>query len=482
MRRTGYEQNQCRERSEPYILFMAGIYNLVFVDVSIDGMPLRTLILLLADFLCITVYIYKREMELPRWKTCSAFEKVMAAMLGMSAVALAYMALFESDHFWAGVDTVALLLVYPCISGRKRFPQDIFCVYSACSSLVCILAAVCYLTGGIGETLIALLLENNAIVPWLVLSITMNITAYCFQERGQIWYGVNIVLNAFLLAVEKNLFGMAVAALVPLMLPIFCRPSKVLVGRAAQAALMYAFLVCNMSLVAGYVPLMEGIVIYDLEISVYMELILAAMGVWFFEYWDRYARGVDEDATIPEMRAWCRKAVTACLCGCVGILAAAKFFRNAEGSSLHRVAQIIAGEIEENFVWSAGLFGQMGNRFGIWGITAVCLLFYMGITRIRNTRQWHVKAHKMYRMIAAVCLMQALFLPQTMVSLPVYAVFFFLFMQTEEEPRQKTDSDGGEQNIQDNATTDQKKGDDADEADYSDPMLQRGGDAGDCAE
>lgn len=61
MKRTGYEQKQYRERSDWYILFLAGIYNLVFVDISLDGMPLRTLILLLADFLCITVYIYKRR-------------------------------------------------------------------------------------------------------------------------------------------------------------------------------------------------------------------------------------------------------------------------------------------------------------------------------------------------------------------------------------------------------------------------------------
>lgn len=492
MRKTGYEEKQYREQSEPYILFLAGIHNLVFVDVSIDGMPLRTLILLLADFLCITVYIYKREMELPRWRECSTFEKMMAVMLVISAVTLAFWAVSESDHFWTGVDAVALMLVYPCISGRKRFPQDIFCVYSACSSVVCILLVVYYLTGGICEPLIALLLEDHAVVPWLVLGITVNIMAYCFQEKGQIWYGINIVLAAFLLALQKNVYGMALAALVPLMLPIFCRPSKELVGRAAQAGLMYAFLVCNMSLITGYTALVEGIVAYDLEISVYMELMLAAMGVWFFGYWDRYAQGMDKGATVPEMRIWCRKAVTACLVGTAGIFAVVKLSEAGEDASWKRVAQIIAEDIGESSEWSSGVFGQMGQRFGIWGIAAACVLFYIGITRIRNTKQWRVKAHKLYRLVAAVCLMQALFLPQTMASLPVYAVFLFLFMQTEEERRQETVSDDREHKrehseIQDDtqdvaAETDQEKGENADEADYSDPMLQRGGDAGDCAE
>lgn len=465
MRRTGYEQKQHRERSEVYILCVAGVYNLVFADISIAGMPLRTLLLLLADFLCLAVYIYKREMELPRWRECSTFEKTMAAAIVISAVTLAFWALSESDHFWEGVDIVALLLVYPCIYGRNKFPQDIFCVYSGCSSVICILLIVYYLSGGICEPFIALLLQNNAVVPWLVLGITVNMTAYCFQEKGQVWYGGNILLSTFLLAVQKNVFGMAVVALVPLMLPIFCRPSKELAGRAAQTELMYAFLICNMSLITGYTPLMKGIVTYDLEISVYMELILAAMGVWFFGYWDRYARNADEDVTVPEMRVWCRKAVTACLVGGAGILAAAKFFGNGDDAAWNRVAQIITDDLGENSGWAAGLFGQMGQRFGIWGIVFACVLFYVGIMRICNTKQWRRKAHKLYRLFAAVYLLQAVFLPQTMVALPVYAVFLFLFLQTEELPRKME--------IPANETeTDQKKGESTDEADYSDSMLQ----------
>ena len=101
-------------------------------------MPLRTLILLLADFLCITVYIYKREIALPRWGKCSAFEKTMAVLLVTAAAAVAFLAVSESDHFWAGVDIIALLLAYPCICGRKKFPQDLFGVYSAFSSVICI--------------------------------------------------------------------------------------------------------------------------------------------------------------------------------------------------------------------------------------------------------------------------------------------------------------------------------------------------------
>ena len=64
MRKTGNIQRQCSEKSQRYILFLTGINNLIFADISLAGMPLRTLALLLTDFFCIAVYIYKREMEL----------------------------------------------------------------------------------------------------------------------------------------------------------------------------------------------------------------------------------------------------------------------------------------------------------------------------------------------------------------------------------------------------------------------------------
>ncbi len=483
MKRTKYEQKQYRERSELYILFLAGIYNLVFVDISLDGMPLRTLILLLADFLCIAVHIYKREMALPRWKECGTYEKAMAILFVGMAVILAYFAIAESEQFWACVDTVALLLVYPCIYGRKKFPQDIFGVYSACSSVICILLIAYYLSGGVGEPFIALLLRDGALVSWLVLSITVNFIAYCYQENAQMWYGCQILLNAFLLAIQKNVSGLAVAALVPLMIPIFCRPSKETVKRAVQAELMYAFLVCNMSLITGYTPLAGKVATYDLEISVYMELILAAASIWFLETWDRYARNAAKNATVPEMRIWCRQAVAACLIGSAGILTAAELFAAEEASPWNRVAQILTSDIRQSVGWRFGLFGQMGQRFGIWGIVIASVLFYIGVVRISRTKRWHVRAHKLYRLIAAICLLQAMILPQTMASLPVYAVFFLLFMQTQEDkPRDRLlqkaeEDDGAYDQIQidltkQDAKKDEEKGESADEADHSDPMLQ----------
>lgn len=426
MKRTG-------DKSELYILFLAGIYNLIFVDVPIAGMPLRTLLLLLADFLCLAVYLYKGELALPRWKECRVYEKTMAVLIAASVAALAVSGFSGSDHFWAVADTVALLLAAPCVYGRKKFPQDIFCVYSACSCVTCILLLCHYLAGGMWEPFTALLLRNDAVVSWLVLGITMNMIAYCFEEKGQAWYGCNILLAAFLLAIQKNVPGMAVAGLVPLLFPIFCKPSKALAGRAIQAGFLYAFLLCNMSLITGYIPLLKGIATYDLEISVYMELLLAVMGVWFSGCWDRYARRADNDTALPQMRAWYRKAVTAYLAGITGILAASELFYEDDASAWKNAAQIIINDLRENPGWKAGLIGQMGQRFGVPGIAAACVLFYIGITHIYRTKHWRVKAHKLYRLVAAVCLLQALFLPQTMASLPVYAVFIFLFMETKEE-------------------------------------------------
>lgn len=431
------KQKQCGERSDFYILFVAGIYNLILVDISLAGMPLRTLVLLLADLACIALYVYKREMTVPNWKECHIYEKTMMVLLAGSTVFVAALAIFGSDYFWLSVDAIALLLVYPCVYGRKKFPQDLFYVYSVCSSVICILLLLYDLTDGTGEALVALLIQYNAVAPWLVLCITVNVIAYCFQERGRVWYGGNVVFGSFLLALHKNIPAMVIVGLVPLMLPIFCRPSKSLARRAAQAGAMYGFLVCNMSLITGYIPLMKEIAVYDLEISVYMELLLAAVGVWFLQYWDRYAQNVEEDSTVPEMREWCRKAVVACLVIGLGVLAAAGIFAADDTSGLQRAAQVIIDDIGESLELNSDLFEQMGQRFGMLGIVLVCCWLYAGVTWVRGMKAVRIKAHKLYRLMIAVFLLQAVFLPQTMATLPIYTIFFFLSMGAGEKSRQK---------------------------------------------
>lgn len=431
------KQKQYSERSDFYILFVAGIYNLIFVDISLAGMPLRTLVLLLADLSCIALYVYKREMTVPNWKECCIYEKTVMVLLAGSTVFVAALAIFGSDYFWLSVDAIALLLVYPCVYGRKKFPQDLFCVYSVCSSVICILLLLYDLTDGKGELLIALLIRYNAVAPWLVLCIMVNMIAYCFQERGRVWYGGNVVFGSFLLALQKNIPAMVIVGLVPLMLPIFCRPSKSLVRRAAQAGAMYGFLVCNMSLITGYIPLMKEIAVYDLEISVYMELLLAAVGVWFLQYWDRYAQNVEEDSTVPEMREWCRKVVTAYLIVSVGVFAAVGTFASNDTSVLQRPAQVLINDMTESRKLNSGLLEQMGARFGIVGIILACLGLYIGVTWVRRMKGVRIKAYKLYRLMIAVFLLQAVFLPQTMATLPIYTIFFFLSMGAGEKTRQK---------------------------------------------
>lgn len=462
MKRRTKHQGQYSERADFFILFLAGIYNLIFVDISILGMPLRTLILLLAEFLCLAVHLYKKEDILPRWSENRIYDRTITLLLAIVILLTIAFSLAESDHFWICVDLLALLLLYPCLHGRKRFPQEIFGVYSAGCYVTCILLLCYYLADGGCEPFIALLLQNHTMESWLVLGITMNTTAYCVEESGQIWYGGNILIEVFLLLIQKNILAMAVVGLVPLLLPVFCRPSKTLSAQAAQAAFLYGFLVCNMSLITGYTPLLLGIVTYDLELSVYMELLLAVAGVCFFYSWDRYTQGVDPDTTLPGMRAWYRKAATVYVVGIWGIWAASKCF------STDRMAKLIISDAKENDIWQSGLFGQMGKQFGLLGIVAACSLVYIGIVRLYQSRKWRVKAHKLYRLFTAVCLLQAVFLPQTMAALPVYVMFWLLFMGTDEKQIHRIPMVEGVE--------------DKDETDNTDTLLQRGGDAGDRTE
>ena len=71
------------------------------------------------------------------------------------------------------------------------------------------------------------------------------------------------------------------------------RTTAGLVKRDMQLLFIYLFLLSNMSLLTNYTKVIQANVSFDLEHSVYIELLLAIGGVFFFTQWDKIPEGID---------------------------------------------------------------------------------------------------------------------------------------------------------------------------------------------
>ena len=129
---------------------------------------------------------------------------------------------------------------------------------------------------------------------YLLLVSMVSVLQYCRCHNGtqKYFYGISAGLGFFLLLVNHNRVSLWFMMFFLLMIPICIRPTAELIQRDMQMFLLYALLLCNMSLLCNYTDILMVETSYDLEQSVYLELILA-VGAWIFLHdWERIPKGI----------------------------------------------------------------------------------------------------------------------------------------------------------------------------------------------
>lgn len=135
---------------------------------------------------------------------------------------------------------------------------------------------------------------------YLLLIGMVSVLQYCrCRNKMQNWfYGASAGISFFLLLINHNRVSLWLLAFFFMLVPICIRPTAELIKRDMQMFVLYALMLCNMSLLSNYTDLLLVEVSYDLEQSVYLELILALGAMIFFHYWDRIPEGFPLDRVV----------------------------------------------------------------------------------------------------------------------------------------------------------------------------------------
>lgn len=146
------------------------------------------------------------------------------------------------------------------------------------------------------EPIVNLINKNSGqMASVLILISVVTIYAYCMcTDRLQsLIFLLCAGMNFFVLLLNHNVFSSWLMTGVFFMIPILFRPTAELIKRDMQLFFLYAFMLCNMSLITNYTEMIQQEVSYSLEQSVYMEMVLAVLGLIFFHYWDRLPEGIE---------------------------------------------------------------------------------------------------------------------------------------------------------------------------------------------
>lgn len=435
-----------------YLIILLVAYNLTLVDVDVFGMSLKVLILLFSSVTVIFGHAMKQPMG-GNTRKQTHMDIAICCIGGCSFLGLIYQLIVNPMDCADSVKALTLCIVYYALRQcRETVMEDMVLLFSITNAIISVMLLWHFLVNPNVSIPIGLLLQDNAILSWLILMITINVTGYCIYEGKRVWYGSNAVVGFFLLFIQKNVIAIGIVILLCLMLPIVYAPTKALVQCAMQMLFACTFLLCNMSLITEYTGLIKIEAFYDLEVSVYMELVLAVFGIFFFYYWDRYTAKEDDDRKqLPELKEFLKKT-----CVVAGILISVFWAAVIKGSTaiVPEVTEKVIEQGKMAIVSQTGSFEMAACRYGVLGVGAVLFLYYTIISCLITRRKPKVTRHqKLFRMVTGVFVVQSLFLTQSMVSLPIYMIFILAFLK---------DTNGYEKKM---------RGEDTNEINYSDSVL-----------
>ncbi|MDE7029993.1 MAG: hypothetical protein K2P63_08450 [Lachnospiraceae bacterium] len=337
------------------------------------------------------------------------------------------------------------------------------------------------------------LLQADAILPWLLLAVTVNVLGFCVDDGRQLWYGANAVVGFFLLFLQDNAAANVMAGAVFLQISLRYMTRRTTVRRVGLMFFAYALLLCNMALITNYTDILceeaAAKVSYDLELSVYAELMLAVFGVWFFHTWDKCdGESDEEDNLLPQFRGFFKKAaimvfIVFSTAASAGIRGGTDIVPDVFGKAAELVFQSLKTQ--------RGILEMAAVLYGIPGVILTGYFLYGVLDVLRKNRLLKTSRHrKVFRIVSWVFAVQALFLTQSMASLPLYLIFVAVMlnergdMETAVEalPDKRCASGRVAAEWPKEHEAEQKKGERANETDHSDSMLQRGRDPGGRAE
>ena len=261
----------------------------------------------------------------------------------------------------------------------------------------------------------------------------------CDDRMRSVFYGGVQAVGFFVLFLNHNILSIWLMAIVFIALPVFSRPTAELVKRNAQMTFVYLFMLSNMSLLTNYTTLIKKDVSYNLEQSVYLELLLAAGGLFFFHSWDRIPKGTDLRRLIMrKMQRWygfCLKAAGAFLAGVlIGGGNWQKLSDTTGRTALKSFILPLVNEINQGKSMFYFWFDDQGIIGGIL-LLIFCLLM---ASSLRKNFDYARPFTCILSLVAVLFLVELLFWKVGVNVLPVYFVFFIFAIFYKEEREKVT--------------------------------------------
>lgn len=277
--------------------------------------------------------------------------------------------------------------------------------------------------------------DSGRAASYLLLPCIISVCRYCMcrDKMRSIFYLLIAVVSFFTLFINYNIVSLWLMAIVFLAVPVLMLPTAELVKRDMQLCLVYFFMMSNMSLLTNYTELIQKEMSLSLEHSVYLDLLLAVGGVFFFTYWDRIPEDADRERLIlRKMRRGFRFVLKV-----LGIVFLSIVLG---GNRWQQLPDTLGSSIVKSF--AAPLIDEIDKNKNAWiycmensSISTLILLLFaaMTIARLRKNYGFDKPQTSVFLLISLIFLAQLFFFVPSVNVLPIYLLILVMAVFYREE-------------------------------------------------
>lgn len=429
------------------ICFITGIYPLLLFELDLGSFYIQSLVLftavmgvLLYSFLLIRSGAWRLKLFQSRLDvavlvlTAYAFLKIIIKMIRMTETKI--------ERFDPEIMILTMAVLYLLITVKPMFTERYLDILLFSGLIVFALLLVKYLCIGEAGGMLSILTQDNAkyasygVASYTMLVCMAGLWRYvkCEDRLRSFFYAGVLSVGFLVMFINQNRMSIWLMIMVFIALPVLQRPTAELVKRNMQIFFIYLFMLCNMSLLANYTNLLQVTVNYDLKQSVYLELLVAVGGLFFFKFWDRIPQGVDTKRLVMrKMRRGYQFLFKLICIVFVGILLGGERWKELPDGMGMSAVKGFAVPLAEEVRQGKSAFYVCFEQLGIVGGLLILILCVLLIAGLRKSYRFDKPVTSMLVLISYIFLIQLLFWKISISILPVYWIFIVLAISYKEE-------------------------------------------------
>nr|WP_297768296.1 O-antigen polymerase [uncultured Butyrivibrio sp.] len=304
-------------------------------------------------------------------------------------------------------------------------------IFLAAWSLVYISILRYVITGTATILGVETLLKSPAkFIPSVLLCCAISSFLYIIEKRKnrQNIYLAFAAISMVVLFMYGDMAAFMILFLYLMCLQFLRKPTVSFIKRNLILIFAFAFCASNTPLIS-YFGIKGYTKEFDLEYSIYIDIIIAVAGLFITSYWEKIPKDHDEDHTVmTRFSKWFKRSLLI-----IGVLLIVSFIFGSRGNNL---SGTIGGKAIAGFstsLWNAvnSTNGEIWHVLAVYGVIGVAILLFLGVVILGTLyRQWKnpdiSEVSRGYIMIAVMFLAQSMFFPFSSASTPAYLIFLGL--------------------------------------------------------